>query len=509
MQDVSSAFTAEERASARHVASNLLVSWKKETTLGGRTFTIGVSTIGDTGFIGINPGAVGSPGNYRYFDESDYVTQLAWERRLNMPLGGLVKGLAEATLENTSGRFTPRYGGGSSELFTAILPRRPFIINAGFNVDGIDATLPQFSGILTRQPEVLSRERSVKLVGADYVDFFQNRFLDHEAMVTGMRTDEIYEDMLQSMGLSTGQYSLDPGINVIPFALFEKGTKLVDIFNGLAQAENGHFYQDEEGIFRFENRQHWDSSPHNSVSRIVLTGQVIDSEIPDDDHIVNVVEIRSSPRSKQPRQTLFKLASPVEVLPSKRTEIFVDFEDPVLAVDTITITTNIQEDGSGATANIWLDDSDIFSKAAKLIFKGTQAGFVTSIEIFGRPARVMNDIYVRAVDDSSLTAYEERNIIIDNDYIQSEDWASSYAQMILNDLSDAGRLQTVTVLAMPSLQIGDLVSWQGRWWRLYGIRSRLSAGEGFIQELDLLQRDVLSYFRIGISTIGGSDQIAP
>ncbi len=128
MQTVDAAFTAEERDKVRKIAHNLQVSWKKETTLGNRTFTIGVSLIGGNDIIGINPGAVGSPGNYRYFDESDYVTQLAWERGLHMPTGGMTMALAEATLDNTSGRFTPRYMGGISELFTSILPRRPAII---------------------------------------------------------------------------------------------------------------------------------------------------------------------------------------------------------------------------------------------------------------------------------------------------------------------------------------------------------------------------------------------
>lgn len=510
MQTVSSAFTAEETDSVRNVEHNLLVSWKKDTTIGGRTFTIGVSTIGGSGVIGINPGAVGSPGLYRYFDETDYVTYLAWEHGLNMPLGGLAKkSMAEAQLENTSGRFTPRYMGGVSELFTAMLPRRPFIINAGFEVEGIDYTIPQFSGILTRQPEVDTRNRSVKLVGADYTDFFENRYLDQEVMFTGLRSDEVYEDLLQSMGLSTSQYVLDPGINIIPFGLFEKGTRYSGIFDQIAQAENGHFYQDEEGIYRFENRQHWDSSPHNSVSRIVLTGQVLEAEAPSSDHIINVVEVKSQPRAKQPRQLLFTLSTPIEFAAGERQEIFVDFDDPVLEVDTINIESNSESDGSGTAGNIYLADYDVFAKAAKLIFKTTSAGYLTKLEVFGRPARVVKELYYRAQDDSSVTAYEERPLVIENNYVQSDSWANSLAQMLLADYSTPENLQKITIRAIPSLQRGDLISWQGRQWRIFDIKTELSVSSGFIQELTMLQRTPVSYFRIGISTIGGSDKIAP
>ena len=57
--------------------------------------------------------------------------------------------------------------------------------------------------------------------------------------------------------------------------------------------------------------------------------------------------------------------------------------------------------------------------------------------------------------------------------------------------------------------MGDLISWQGRYWRVYDIKSKLSPEVGFIQEVSLVKRTIQSYFTIGISTVGGSDQIAP
>lgn len=512
MQSVSAAFTAEEIDRVRSVTQDLLVSWKKESNLGGRTFTIGVSLIGGNDIIGINPGAIGSPGNYSYFEESQYVTNLAWERNLKMPVGGLSKGMGEAELDNTSGRFTPRYMGGTSELFTAILPRRPFIINAGFEVEGVSQTIPQFSGILDRQPEVSSRERRMHIVGSDYVDFFENRYLDQEVMFTGLRTDEVYEDLLVSMGLSTAQYVLDTGINIIPFGLFESGTKYSNIFDKLAEAENGQFYQDEEGIFRFENRQHWDSSPHNSVERIVLTSQVLEAEAPDTDHIINVVEIKAKLRAKQPNQVIFTLGIPL-LMPPGNSTLWVDFDDPILEADSPVIVANSSEDGTGTNKSnsVSVSSLSVFAQAAKYVLTNSASTnvYITSFIVRGRPAKVYTELYHRSEDDSSMTAYEQRPLLIENDYIQSESWADSYSQMILNDFSNPENLQTITIRAIPSLQLGDLISWQGRDWRIFGIRSSLSVSSGFVQELKLLQRTITTYFRIGISTIGGSDKIAP
>lgn len=513
MQSVSAAFTAEAKDEVRSIAHNLQVSWKAESTLGSRTFTIGVSAIGGNDIIGANPGSIGSPGIYKYFDESEYVMSLAWERGLNIPTGGLSKAYAEAELDNTSGRFTPRYMAGVSELFTSILPRRPFIINAGFDLPP-ESTIPQFSGIFDRTPEVSVRDKMVRVRGADYVDFFQNRYLDQEVMFTGLRTDEVYEDLLQSMGLATSQYDLDYGINIIPFGLFEKGTRYSNIFHQLAEAENGQFYQDESGIFRFENRQHWDSSPYTDVQSIVLTSQVLEAEAPSDDHLINVVEVQSKILAKQQNQLVFQLATPIALAASGNTSFFLQFDDPILQLQSITgfmANTLADETGTDITSNVTIYRIDLFAKAAKITFRNASAsaGFLTQLYVYGRPVKTTADLYYRAQDDSSVTAYQERSLLIDNPYIQSESWAQSYAQMILNDFSDIGNLQKITIRALPQLQVGDLISWQGRYWRIYDIKAKLDSSVGFVQELTMLQRTINTYFRIGISTIGGTDQIAP
>lgn len=520
MQTVASGWTAEERDSVRKIAHNLQVSWKKDSLLANRTFTIGISTIGGNDVIGANIGAVGSPGNYRYFNESEYVTRLAWERGLNMPVGGVTKALAEAELDNTSGRFLPNYMGGRSELYTAILPRRPMIINAGFEI-GVDQTLPQFSGILDKQPKVNVNNKTVNLQGADYIDFFGNKELDRSAVYTGQTTDVIMNSLLQSqLGMSTSQFDLDPGINVIPFAFFNSGDKVADIFQELTQAEYGHFYQDEFGIFKFRNRQWGDSSPFNSVQRIILTGQVISAEAPDEDHIINVTEIKGESYVKQPLSVLMNFATATSIPANSTVTLFFDYGTPVLEVIAPTnggaqsyYLANSAEDDSGTdmTSYVSVKSIDNFSTTSKIVFENSHSSPVSlnHVVISGRSAQKVGDLYSRAQDDSSVTAYNERPYKLENKYIQNSDWASSLAQLILNDFAEPENLQKIVIRAMPELQLFDMISWQGRYWRIFNIRSTLDSSVGFIQELTLLQRTITSYFRIGISTIGGTDSIAP
>lgn len=512
MLSASSAFTAEAKDVTRKIAQSVSVAWKKDYRPGIVFFTIGVSTIGGADIINSGGGVQSAWNQYLFEDESDNLLSLDYERALQLPQGGVSKALAGVNFDNTSGRYTPRFMGGSSALFTAVnKPMRPMIINAGFEISGVDETVPQFVGV-TKVPEIDQRNRDMSIQATDFLEFLANRYVDNTAIYTGVRSDELIETLLQGQSLATSQYDLDVGINRLSFALIEKGSRLMDVLNKIVQAEYGHLYQDEEGVIRFENRQHWDSAPHTTVQQVIYTADVINSEYPGDDHIINVVEINTDLRSKQPNQVIFSLGSTLFMPPGDST-LFVDFADPILEADTPVYVANSAEDGTGIdkTSSVIVKSSDVFAQAAKYVLTnvGTSNIYITSFTVNGRPAKVYSELYYRAGDDSSVTAFEERPLVINNDYIQDQSWAASLAQLILNDFSDPENLQTITIRARPQLQLGDLISWQSRDWRIFGIKTQINPGIGFVQELQLLQRTIQSYFRIGISTIEGSDRIAP
>lgn len=509
MQTVTAAFTAEEKDSVRKIAHNLFVSWKKQDLLTNSTFTIGVSTIGGGDIIGAIPGGVGSPGQWRYFDESDYVLGLGWERQLNMPIGGLSMALGDAELDNTSGRFLPDYMGGSSELFTSIVSKRPLTISAGFQIGGADITVPQFAGLLKRSPSVNRAARIVNLEAQDYVGFFANKKVDRTALYTGVRTDEIIETLFQQSGMSTSQYDLDTGINDIPFAIIQSGANFSDVINELVQSESGHLFQDEQGVFNFWNRQHFDSSPYTLTQRIIPTSQVINAEAPNEDHIINVVEVTASQWEKQAVGEIFTLGEPVQILASINTEVWVNLDNPVLQVTSQTIAGTVNQDGTGGSISISVISREVFAQSIRYVLSSTSSGYVTTLTVNGREATMAEAIYIRETDSSSLTAYEEKPYSVNNPYVQDRTWAESLALVILDSFGEPENIQKITIRAMPELQLGDLVSWQGRQWRIYSIRARLDDSAGFLQDLVMLKRDFRTYFKIGVSTIGGTDLIAP
>lgn len=522
MQTVSAAFTANEKAPFRQIAESFLISWHKQSLLGNRTFTIGVSTIGGNDIIGAIVGAIGSPSNYKYFDESVRVLSINYERGYNMPQGGLTMALADARFDNTSRRFTPRYMGGVSEISTAIQPSKPVMISAGFNLGGIDQTLPQFVGIISEQPQVSVRDRQMAIKMQDYAYYFQNKKLDSAVVFTGQRTDQVMTTLASQLGMSTAQYDFDTGINIIPYGAFDVGITFATAFGELAESENGHVYFDESGILKFENRQHWGSAPYTNVQKVITTAMVIDSDSTDQSHIVNVVEVNSNVYVKQPEQVIFRLNQfdTLRIPANSTATLFVNFDDPVLSMTTPIaggassfFLAYLNNDGTGVdlTGNVSVTNVARFAQSAKLTFRNTSNNdaYMNTLVITGRVARNVAPIYTRATIGHSITAYQEQVLTLDNRFIQNQSWAESYANMILQDFAYPENLQKITIRAIPELQLGDQISWQGRYWRLFDIKTTVDPQVGFIQELTMLQRAITTYFRIGISTIGGSDKIAP
>lgn len=511
-----SADTAVERieySPVRKIVESVRVAWKKDFDPASGVFTIGTSAIGGSDSIFQVGSVVNFWNRYLYEDESQYVTQLEYERSFNMPIGGLTKTIGDIEFDNTSGRFTPYFMGGTSAIFTAVNEsRRPVQISAGFNYEGIDQLNSQVVGITTKPPVINSRAKTAQFHFSDFMDYLQNRYVDNTTMFTGIRSDVAIGNFLSMMGFSTAQYDLDVGINTIPFIIAEKGAKFATIINEIVEAENANFFQDEDGVIRFHNRQHPTVEPYNFVQRNITTAMVIDQTTQTDDHIINAVEVRSSPRSKSALRTIYTQYSPI-YLDRGLNEVFIAFDNPVLSANTPSgIVANTRQDGSGTniTSSVSINKAYVFAQTAKYTINNTSgsSGYITAMTITGRDAPVQQEIYYRQTDNSSLTAYEERPFVIENNYIQDLTWARSYTQIVLDDFSQPENVQYLTIRAMPALKLGYLVSWQGIDWRIFSIKTRINAFDGFVQEIGIVKRELRTYFVIGLSQIGGSDRIA-
>jgi hypothetical protein len=497
----------------RRVAASLQVSWKKDFLSSIIVFTIGDSTIGGSDIIGGTTPIISTWNKYSFEDETPNLINLTWEQQLSLPMGGISIGLASASLDNTSGRYTPHYMGGDSAISTAILPRRPFIINAGFEYAGVNLYEPQFVGELSRNPMISASNKIADIQGEDFIAYLKNKRVDDTQMFTGEYSSSLVERVLRDhVGLNTAQYDIEQGINNIPFSMLESGTTFYDYINEIAQAEMAQFFQDENGILRYWNRQHWDTEPYSDPSHTLLTSDVIEAASPDYDHIINSVFVKANPLQKQ-STTIFTLVSSIE-LEAGRNEIFIDFENPVLAANTPSFTANTSSDGSGSnvTGSVSIISTDLFAKAAKYIIdnnSGTSA-YLTTFTVAGRWAVPIYEggIFRTARDDSSVTAYDEQLVEVNNNYIQDETWANSFSQLILNQYAEPENIQRLRIRAKPGLHIGDIMSWQGREWMVFSIGNIISTDVGYLQDIQVLRHNPVTYFSIGVSSIGGIDRIA-
>lgn len=521
MQSVSTEFTRRSKASIRPLSWRSLISWQKQFSAGVTFFTIGTSLIGGNDLIKGDNSVVQEWDKYHYDDYSGRVLSIEYTRESEQPTSPLTLSIATITLDNHDDYFSPLNA--SSPISGHIKPQRPIKLYVGFRQEDI----PVFVGVTQGLPKINQKAKTVTLQCVDFLNSIINTPLDNEVMYVSKRTDEIISSLLVTAGLITSQFSLDTGSVIIPFAYFKKGSKLGDALREITEAELGTLYMDEAGVIRFENRTNW-------ATKTQVWGldrsNVLDITAPSEDKIINVVEVYSNAREVQANQKLWELDNAKEIPANSTLEIFADFKDdygalPVTGVDlpvyittatTSLYATNENRDGTGATyqANISVVASR-FSTAYKMTFTNSASVpvFITQLELFATPAKVMSQIYVRKSDSASIANYDERQPFkIENDYIQDEGSANSIGQIVLSDRAELDDQRVMIIKGVPQLQVGDVIRYTDNVTNQTYFVTRINGilnSSGFRQSINVSKRTIRSYFRIGISTIGGTDQIAP
>lgn len=526
MQTVSSDFTTRTSGVMRKIKHSVLISFLKQYDANIDFFTIGVSSIGGTDIIKGSGAVVQEWDKYDYEDYSSRVLSVEVNRETTPPTNPLSFAICDLILDNHDDIFTP--GNVNSPLAGNLLTRRPVKVSLGFS----DAEkIPKFVGVTTGKPEIDDRNKTAKIRCVDFLKAIMDIPLDEEVILEDMRSDEAIEYLLESKGgLDASQFDLDTGSVIIPFIYFPKGKKLGDALGDIAEAELGNLSILEDGTPRFQNRTSW--ADNTSVWNFNRENLLERSSL-DNDNIINVVEVFSEARAVQAKQKLWESASAIELAPNAETEIFADFKDeygalPVTTCDdpdyidgatTSLYATNEVRDGTGATESgeVALVSSDLFSTAIKLVFENTSAKtlYLTRLELFATPAKVINDIYVRVQDDTSVGAkdgVEEHVFKIENNLIQDETAANSIGQILLDDRATEHDQENWLAKSVPQLQIGDVVTYEDENTDEEYFVTRINDivnTSGYRQKLTVSKRTMNEYFRIGISAIGGSDKIAP
>ncbi|QNK82603.1 hypothetical protein [Nakamurella sp. PAMC28650] len=502
------------------------MSWPQTVVTSG-FFTIGTSSIGGPDIIKSGGAAVAFFDKYQYWDYSPRLINVSVSQKIGQYPYGTIMAQLSAQLDNGDYLFTPGFDatiGAYTEL-----PGRPVKFSLGFEGE----TLQQFVGF-TDKPTHDRNDLTISLTAFDAFAYIATYKSVTNTVLTGQRADQIIATALAEMGFSASQYSLDLSLMNPIGALAPYGLRWGDIFHQLCEAEQALMFVDENGIIQFWNRQHFINNQTTVWNLDYTNMENLQTEVTP---IFNDVLVVANPRAVGPKQKVWEQSTPVVLSPGLTT-VPVDFTDangslPVTTLDTpigsfssttSTYTANAAADGSGTdrTGSVTVSSVTLNGTSAVVVFNNATSSsvYLTTLLLFGTSAPVTAHISVEYKDAASISLYgvnpgNNGDVLeIDNNYIQDQGTATSLAFGIVNEFKDARGRYLAYPLANPAIQIGDYLqvtnSDSGVVKNMWVTGRTISLGVGDLsQVLELEERALISYFKIGTSSIGGTAQLAP
>ena len=154
-------------ASTRQPRHEVSVAWTRQKDEATDFATVGTSLVGGVDIVQGQLGVITEPDTFQYYDETERVVSMMYDRVVDEPLGGLTYAIGDVVFDNTSKRFT---WGVSDTIGTALKPRRPLKMFMGFQVLSQQKTVPVMYG-LTDDVENI-RGSSIARVGtSDYIAY--------------------------------------------------------------------------------------------------------------------------------------------------------------------------------------------------------------------------------------------------------------------------------------------------------------------------------------------------
>jgi hypothetical protein len=259
-----------------------------------------------------------------------------------------------------------------------------------------------------------------------------------------------------------------------------------------------------------------------------------------DTPIINDVLVISKPRAVTANQLIYRLAQPIAIQPGQVLRYPFAFKDddgdlPATTIDTpvyvdLQVTsfyrTNELQDGTGNPSNglITMTDFDTWGTGGEIEFTNSstaQVMYITDLQIYGTPAKVVTTISQEYIDQASINEYgvnpddSGKVMEIQNDYIQDSTTAYVYAYNVVSQFSFDTKQLTGVPFANPAWQFGDVfnvtVADTAKTYKMVMLGSKLNMDRttALSQTMTLEERIFRNYFQISVSQIGGLDAIHP
>ncbi len=529
MISVSDIYHELAAGSIRPLDYRVAVSFTKERNSEIDWFTLNQSILNGSGLLAeddTKPIQVWDA--YDYHNISDRLIELNISRSIEFPYN-VQSAIADFTLNNYDGYLSIVGAGGTSPLSPYILPKRPCRLYLGFKTGGL---APQFVGLTQGTPayDGFKNER-VSFTALDFLSEIGDMKLDGMVMMRNARTDEVIAAILDQFGIEPQMYSLDPGLNVIPFVYFEPGKDAGNALRELVQAENGAMWLDENGIIRFRPR----TAIIGQIPAMTFNSDNIESITPSrESQIVNTITISAEVRKVLDEQPVFTddnsngyTSTPTEDnyrVPANGTkEVWLNFEDPVWTASPLVLNgtaddsnyTVVDLAGDPVSSGVSVSGT-LFATSYKLEITNTNAFpvSVNYIELWGEPAKMIGGqpLEYEASDTDSVAKYGTMKLeITDNKCFGSLDNARNYVTDVLQKYSEYNSAITVNVKGDPSLQLNDIVSieytgYNGEY-AVIGTNHKLTDAK-LETELTLRRTRLYSPFILDQSVLNGTDVLS-
>lgn len=457
---------------------------------------------------------------YTYSSFKDRLQSMSWSSSLDFP-HSVQSASADMSLNNYDNYFTPNT---SSPLAPYILPSRPVKILAGY---GSEATIQQFVGTTQGKPTLDSGTKSAEFHALGFISEIASLRLVNTVALSNVRTDEALVAIFNQFGISGDAYSLDRGRNTIPFLFLESGTTVGDALNQIMEAEGGQLYVDEMGVIRFQQRLVSPAGPVFTFN----TSNVSSYTPSDESQIINHVVVKSTVRQTQSRQPFF-FGSGTEgnatltnylLVPASSTADYdislndplADFDSPTLGVETSDSWFTTQTSGgTDVSSNVSVTDTNSTVSKLTLTFTNDNAFdvYVNAIEVWGEPAKIIDNIVYDALDQDSIDEHGEYVHEVDNDLFGNIENCESFAYTVLDAYSEPGTIISMIVKGDYALQLGDVVwvdlSDIAGQFKIIGQSTSVSV-DGVEETIQVKRYNPRSWFILDVSVLDDTDVLAP
>lgn len=541
MQTTTDQFRSLATSEMRPLSWSLRISFDRSFSDTVTFFTLDTSILDGPDLLAPNDSDVIQEWDkYEYTDYSNRVISMEWQNQQDVPFS-VNLAMADIVLDNHDDYFTPGASSttdtvddeddepildeGGSEITSEasagigefILPNRPVKIAAGFGGENIQV----FVGLTEKMPVVDYKNKTVSFHCVDFLSAIFNRPLDESSIYVNKKTDYILTQLFTDAGLTSAQMDIAPGFNLVPFAYFEKGRLLGDVVRELMEAELGSLYMSELGVITFRSRNLIEAPDVYFFDK----SNTVDAITSGQDDIINVVQVNAPVRQVQELQPVYLLSSPVYLEALSTVTIWADFSDPVVSVNDpsngfnsnnsyFIATVSEEQDSATVDSDIAVDSSDLFANSYKLVLENNNAFavYISTMELWGQPAKVTTNISLRDQDDDSVAKYDERVLTVDNEYLQSASQAQTLAAVVLDYYAEFGSTVEMNVKGSPALQLADNVLLSlGPTTGSHEITKSVNklfirgSGASYEQRLTVKRITRRSFFVLNVSLLDGTD----